>query len=649
MRALTLRGRLRTAVGTVLLAMAGALGLAQDAAAQRELRVEDFSVTLTVHEDGTMDVLESIRYGFTGSWNGVFRDIPISYQSPSGLNFRLVLDDISVRNEAGETLRFETSRERHYRRIKVWVPGAQNTSRTVDFRYTVKNPLRFFDGEGEGFSGGYDELYWNATGDESEISIDQASVTVHLPAALTGVQARAYTGSYGSTASDATITEIQDGFYVQSLRGFAPREGLTVDLAWNPGVIRRPTIVDRTASTFRANWVLLLPILSFFLMWKHWKAKGKDPDRRAVAPQYKPPEGMTPAEIGTLVDNRPDMKDITALIVDLAVRGYIRIERREDKGLFGLTSSEEYTFHRVKKSESRDLPGFEKKLLGELFRRGTGDRVKTEDLESDFYSEIKDLKERIFTQLIEAGYYKKRPDHVVARVHVAGDRSAGARDLLRLGVRRRPRGASELAVDRNRGRGLTHPDLGSPHVPAHEGGDTPTRAHSGLPGVPQSRRGGSFQADDRFAPDVRALPATRHGPGRGEPLGPSVRGHLHRTPELVRRGRPRALQFGGVVTQHDVDEQPDRIGDDVSATQFGRIGVRRRGRRIQRGRLRRRRNRGILTTDEPIRVLTGTGLSSLGMPTLLRLRTRIWSPSASSSSELLRGVEAGGAGVTPPT
>ncbi len=64
------------------------------AAAQRELRVEDFSVTLTVHEDGTMDVLESIRYGFTGSWNGVFRDIPISYQSPSGLNFRLVLDDI---------------------------------------------------------------------------------------------------------------------------------------------------------------------------------------------------------------------------------------------------------------------------------------------------------------------------------------------------------------------------------------------------------------------------------------------------------------------------------------------------------------------------------------------------------------------------
>ncbi len=300
------------------------------------------------------------------------------------------------------------------------MPGAQNTSRTVDFRYTVKNPLRFFDGEGEGFSGGYDELYWNATGDESEISIDQASVTVHLPAALTGVQARAYTGSYGSTASDATITEIQDGFYVQSLRGFAPREGLTVDLAWNPGVIRRPTIVDRTASTFRANWVLLLPILSFFLMWKHWKAKGKDPDRRAVAPQYKPPEGMTPAEIGTLVDNRPDMKDITASIVDLAVRGYIRIERREDKGLFGLTSSEEYTFHRVKKSESRDLPGFEKKLLGELFRRGTGDRVKTEDLESDFYSEIKDLKERIFTQLIEAGYYKKRPDHVVARYMLLG-------------------------------------------------------------------------------------------------------------------------------------------------------------------------------------------------------------------------------------
>ena len=163
---------------------------------------------------------------------------------------------------------------------------------------------------------------------------------------------------------------------------------MTVDIAWDPGVIHRPTRVDRARGVAAANWILLFPLLCFYLMWRHWQAKGKDPTQRPISPTYAPPEGMTPAEIGTLIDGSPDMRDITAAIVDLAVRGYIKIEEREDK-ILGLFSSTEYTFHRIpERSDWNTLTAFENRLLTRLFALGTGTKVDTEDLQNEFYEEL---------------------------------------------------------------------------------------------------------------------------------------------------------------------------------------------------------------------------------------------------------------------
>lgn len=386
--------------------------------AQRSLRVEAFDVTLTVREDGTMRVVESIRYRFTGSWNGVFRDIPVQYRTPRGFEHRLELEDIEVRNPAGRSYRYELSREGRNRRVKAWVPGASDATHTVEFRYSVRNPLLFFDGAGEGFTEGYDELYWNVTGHESTVPIDAASATVLLPSGVTGLQARSYTGSLGSRSSNATITEIPGGYEIRSTDAFDPREGLTIDLAWDPGVVARPSLAMKAWRLLRWNWVLLLPFLSFFLMWRHWKRHGKDPQRLAIVTRYEPPEGMVPAEIGTLVDNKPDMRDITASLVDLAVRGYIRIEEREVESFMGLKSTREYTFSVVKDRDTwKDLTGFESKLLRELFLRGAPprDEVRTEDLNVDFYEALPRLRVQLLNQMVADGLYRKRPDLVVAK------------------------------------------------------------------------------------------------------------------------------------------------------------------------------------------------------------------------------------------
>ena len=63
--------------------------------------------------------------------------------------------------------------------------------------------------------------------------------------------------------------------------------------------------------------------------------------------QYEPADSLTPAEAGTLMDESADMRDITATVVDLAVRGHLRIEERDEKVLLGLMNKKEYVFHRL--------------------------------------------------------------------------------------------------------------------------------------------------------------------------------------------------------------------------------------------------------------------------------------------------------------
>ena len=76
----------------------------------------------------------------------------------------------------------------------------------------------------------------------------------------------------------------------------------------------------------RSNPITLMPLLALAIMGLLWWSVGRDPDPGlSVAPQYGPPEKMTPAEAGLLIDDSIDPRDITCTIVDLAVRGYIHI------------------------------------------------------------------------------------------------------------------------------------------------------------------------------------------------------------------------------------------------------------------------------------------------------------------------------------
>lgn len=412
-------------------------------ATARSIVIEDFDAALTVAVNGSLEVVETIRLRFEGQWNGIQRFIPVDYQAgPSG-SYRLRLAVERVTDAAGAPLRVDRSHVGHSLALKIWVPGAADAVRTVVIRYRVANALRFFED--------HDELYWNITGDEWPYPIGRARAVISLPVAVANVRANAFTGGYGSGEQTVSISidgERRDpdkGFTrdaeaaapaerghvveVAAARPLGIREGLTAAVAWNPGVIRRPTAWER-----RLAWILdnlgrvglvgvlgAAPLAALGLMLSRWLAVGRDPRPGPVVVEYEPPAGLGPAEAGTLVDNSPDARDLMAMLVDCAVKRVIRIREVRQAGWF---SKAEYAFELLRpRSQWTNLTTGEQRLLSSMFdagdeepgSSGVVETVTSTDLTNSFYVHLPKIRGAVFDGLVREGHYRERPDHVLQR------------------------------------------------------------------------------------------------------------------------------------------------------------------------------------------------------------------------------------------
>jgi uncharacterized membrane protein len=392
----------------VAVAIAAALCLSSASAlSTRELRIENFDSEIVVMPDATIDVTEHIQAHFIGgAWHGLYRSIPVEYATPQGLNYSLFLTVKSVTDGNGNPLKYESSRERHYRKLKIYVPDADNSARTINIQYTVSDAIRFFED--------HDELYWNVTGDEWDVPIQSARARIILPENTSNIRANAFTGAYRSTARNADVEIVGNGVEVRTRGQLGIHEGLTVAVAFDKGAVRQPGLLGKISLFLRSNWPFFLPIITFVGMFYLWWTQGRDPRLRPIVAQYEPPDRLTPGEAGTLVDNAADMRDITATIVDLAVRGYIVIEEHQKDRLLGLMHDKDYNFNMHKdRSEWTKLKPHEQVLLNGIFSTGTvGESVSMSSLENHFYSNLPNIKNNIFDSLVLHGYYKRRPDSV---------------------------------------------------------------------------------------------------------------------------------------------------------------------------------------------------------------------------------------------
>jgi uncharacterized membrane protein len=391
-----------------LTALIGIIAVLTVATAQaKELRIENFDAHIDVASNGTIDVIETIRAHFIGGpWHGLYRSIPVEYVTAQGLNYTLFLDVKRVTDGSGRRLKFDSSRVRHYRKLKIYIPNADNSVQTISIEYTVSDAIKFFED--------HDELYWNVTGDEWDVPIQSAHAKIILPAGASNIRATAFTGVYGSRAKDAEIDIAGNAVEVQTTAALPYHAGLTMAVAIDKGVIREPTAADLVGRFLRSNWPLLLPVVVFFLMFRLWWTRGRDPRLRPIAAQYEPPNQLTPGEAGTLVDNAANMRDITASIVDLAVRGYMVIEEVQKDRMLGLIHEKDYNFILQKdRSQWGALKTHEQALLDGFFTAGTvGETISMDSLQNRFYKTLPVMRSGIFDSLVSQGFYKRRPDSV---------------------------------------------------------------------------------------------------------------------------------------------------------------------------------------------------------------------------------------------
>ena len=378
----------------------------------RSWKIARFDTTCTIGDDGSALIEEEIHPSFDGTYHGIDRYIPIEYPGPDGTDYKLFLKVQSVTDEGGQPIRFEQSTRsesveggavHQFLALRIYA-GGTDTERTIHITYRAANAVRFFKD--------YDEFYWNATGNDWQVPIDESAALVALPgAAAGGIKAQAFTGPYGSRGQEA-ITHINGSSVSFEASGpLPPRSGLTLDVSIPKGVLTEPSWFTRNVVWFiKGNPGVLLPVWAFAVMFGLWWWKGRDPDAGiSVAPMYEPPKDLTPAEAGTLLEDAVEARDITSTLVDLAVKGYIKIIETDQKVLF--LHHKDYTLQLLKRhAQWEHLATHEIEVLNNIFPEVTAEETTLSSLKERFYVALPSIRQEILDALKTKNLYSVDPE-----------------------------------------------------------------------------------------------------------------------------------------------------------------------------------------------------------------------------------------------
>lgn len=395
----------------VLLAVL-ALSAASPAEAQSKTFVwETYDVTLAIQTNGDLRVVERQRIRFTsGSFTFGFRDIPLDKTggiSQVGISEPGVGSYAEASNNQPYT--FKTSRQGGSLVINWYFPPTENAVRTFDLAYTVHGALRIHD------SG--DKLQWFAFPTDRAFGIQEASVTVSLPpgASFQIIDSAGVEANWGQNADGTAVTYLATRpmstsnymeIGVEFTHGVVPADPpswqAAQDQAENYELNVKP-FVDLGLGLFAAVVGLGGPGLVYFA----WYTRGRDPKVGPV-PEYieEPPDDLPPGILGTLLDEKADMRDVVATIIDLARKGALTIEETGSTGFLGLGGSD---FVFKKSPNPPALNPVEQEVMRGIFRRGR-DEIDLSDLRNKFYTQLPKIQSKLYKEMVSRKFFRTNPD-----------------------------------------------------------------------------------------------------------------------------------------------------------------------------------------------------------------------------------------------
>ena len=382
--------------------------------------IRSFDSHINIASDGSMIVIETIVYDFENTQRrGIYRNVKDDHAQPASKWYNekyLDFDLLSVTRD-GQS---EPYRIQDYEGLSVRIGNADVTisgEHTYVITYKVDGAMAVYDD--------LTELYWNATGHEWEVQIQNVTVRVTAddPNFL-GDQIACYAGPTNSTDSCSSIesSQIATVFYQDSLY---PGEELTV--AQNINTTVAPSQLER----FGAWWAIVLAGIGVFItslvslsIWIYrWRTEFKL-DQLIIA-QYEPYPDFKPMFTGVLYDGRLDPRDISAGIVYLAQQGFISI-KKSTKKIIWLLSVNDYEIT-LKRPFEEVESNFHHELLTLLFdesSRSVGETISLSKLSRDTSKRTKNVRtislltKAVKQDLVDKGFYFKRPVSIAAIVLV---------------------------------------------------------------------------------------------------------------------------------------------------------------------------------------------------------------------------------------
>jgi len=333
---------------------------------------ERFDTDITLHEDGSFTVRETQVINFTGSFSFITRDITTDMAGfDEGRTYGKVrVKDVEVYNLDGtpyDGSQWETESYPTGELITIHFQ-AQDEQRGWIIEYRMKGAVIYAED--------YDRFYWNMVSYDRAVPIKNSRMTVTLPEGTDMSEVESldyYTDPYGGMRESGRRGNV----LWWEAENIYPYTTFTVDVAFPKGTVQKPWPY-RTSTM----WLMLFIALGVFLaaallMFGLWFWKGRD--TYAGPPPgvaYEPPREMRPAVMAALVHQQPKMDDIAATVVDLAVRGKLRIIHEAE---VDPPQPSEFVFERRDKN-TKDLLSYERAVMAGIFTKKDEDRVNEEDI-----------------------------------------------------------------------------------------------------------------------------------------------------------------------------------------------------------------------------------------------------------------------------
>lgn len=403
---------MRIAAGQVIwrtvLAIAAIFMIAQTAQAEK---IESVAVDATLNDSGRLTVKETVRIDTSGgARQSLIRVIPTSINA-HGVRQSFDVKVKGVVDAEGHKVPFTAKQHGDGISVKIGTAGSANAVKQFTLRYDVRKACNF--------QKQHPQLVFPFTGHEWPFLIEKAQVVLYPPkrAGVTESELKAWEGPPG--AQKAASVVLKGDHIVATGTDLQPGSGLTLEIDLPAGSVSDAGIVD-LMEWLSADWYLLLvmPLIAVAALFGYRLLRTRRPEKiSTVEENWQPPDGMTPVELGTLIDGSCDVQDLTGILLDLSIRGYYTIREIPATGFFNL-SDRDYEFKKLAPPTTDHLRGYEDIFLEALF--GNSQTAYLSNVQGVFRQFVPKIKECIYHDLVANGFLLKNPEKDRRRFYSIG-------------------------------------------------------------------------------------------------------------------------------------------------------------------------------------------------------------------------------------